>query len=73
MGTTQDIMLVNPDGYCAFQKVGGMKFNTSMHVKFDQDLMAFKWTMRFGGIPKFNAAYTPRKGSTLSHFVALTT
>jgi HK97 family phage major capsid protein len=73
MGTTQDIMLVNPDGYCALQKTGGSKFNTSMHVKFDSDVMAFKWTMRFGGIPKFNAAYTPRKGATLSHFNALTT
>ena len=73
MGTTQDIMLINPDGYCALQKVGGAKFNTSMHVKFDYDIMAFKWTMRFGGIPKFNAPYTPRKGATLSHFNALTT
>lgn len=73
MGTTQDIMLINPDGYCALQKVGGPKFSTSMHVKFDYDIMAFKWTMRFGGIPKFNAPYTPRKGVTLSHFNALTT
>lgn len=73
MGTTGDIYLVNPDGYCALQKVGGQKFNTSIHVKFDSDVTAFKWTMRFGGIPKYNAPYTPRKGSTLSHFNALTT
>ena len=71
LGTAGDIYLVNPDGYCALQKVGGAKSSTSMHVKFDYDVMAFKWTMRFGGIPLYNAPYTPRKGNTLSHFVNL--
>lgn len=71
LGTAGDIYLVNPDGYCALQKVGGAKSSTSMHVKFDYDIMAFKWTMRFGGIPMYNAPYTPRKGDTLSHFVNL--
>jgi HK97 family phage major capsid protein len=71
LGTAGDIYLVNPDGYCALQKVGGAKSSTSMHVKFDYDIMAFKWTMRFGGIPLYDAPYTPRKGNTLSHFVNL--
>lgn len=78
LGSVGDVYLVNPTAYVALEKVGGDKFASSMHVKFDQDLMAFRWTSRFGGIPKFNAPYAPRdKNSTtkatLSNFVILGT
>ena len=71
LGTQGDIRLINPDGYIGLQKVGGMKSASSMHVKFDYDIMAFKWCHRISGIPLYNAPYTPRNGNTLSHFVDL--
>ena len=77
LGQVGDVLLVNPSAYIALEKAGGDKFASSMHVKFDQDLSAFRWTSRFGGIPMFNAAYTPRNNNggsaknTLSNFVRL--
>jgi hypothetical protein len=45
---------------------------TSMHLWFDQDLMAFKFVLRIGGIPWWGSTIAPRDGSnTLSCFVAL--
>lgn len=78
LGSVGDVYLVNPDAYFALEKEGGDRFATSMHVKFDFDLMAFRWTSRFGGAPKFNSPYIPRdKNSTtkatLSNFVILGT
>jgi len=79
LGAVGDVYLVNPTAYVALEKVGGTKFASSMHVKFDQDLMAFRWTSRFGGIPMFNSVYTPRNNNggsakdTLSNFVVLGT
>ena len=78
LGSIGDVYLVNPDAYCALEKMGGTKFASSMHVKFDSDAMAFRWTSRFGGIPLYNAPYTPRdKNSTtkdtLSNFCILGT
>ena len=79
LGSVGDVYLVNPSAYVALEKAGGDQFASSMHVKFDQDLMAFRWTSRFGGIPMFNAVYTPRNNNggsakaTLSNFVVLGT
>lgn len=79
LGDVGDVYLVNPTAYVALEKVGGDQFASSMHVKFDQDLMAFRWTSRFGGIPMFNSVYTPRNNNggsakaTLSNFVVLGT
>jgi HK97 family phage major capsid protein len=71
LGTQGDVRLINPEGYRALQKVGGSKFNTSMHVKFDYDLTAFRWCHRISSIPWCNDVYTPTNGSTLSPFVEL--
>ena len=71
LGTAGDVRLINPDGYRALEKVGGSKFSTSAHVKFDYDVMAFKWTHRISGISWSNDVYTPTNGSTLSAFVEL--
>jgi HK97 family phage major capsid protein len=71
LGTQGDVRLINPAGYRALEKVGGSKFSTSAHVKFDYDLMAFKWTHRISGISWSNDVYTPTNGSTLSAFVEL--
>ena len=77
LGTSGDIILVNPDAYFAVEKSGGDNFAESSHVYFDRDAMAFRWTSRFGGIPRYNAPYTPRDKNastkaTLSNVVELT-
>lgn len=72
VGDLGDVYLVDPAGYAAFTKAGGIKSSTSMHLFFDYDEMAFKWTFRLGGQPYLSAAVSPAKGSsTYSHFVAL--
>ena len=77
LGQVGDVLLVNPTAYCGLEKAGGTKFASSMHVSFDTDEMAFRWTSRFGGAPLFNSVYTPRNNNggsakaTLSNFVRL--
>jgi len=71
LGTQGDVRLINPDGYRVLEKVGGSQFASSIHVRFDYDSTAFRWTHRINGIPWANAVYTPRKGATLSPFVEL--
>ena len=73
LGSAGDVRLINPNGYRILEKVGGSKFASSMHVKFDYDLMAFRWTHRINGLPWCNDVYTPTNGSTLSPFVELGT
>jgi HK97 family phage major capsid protein len=72
IGTVGDIILAFMGGYFAPIKGGGPTGTVSMHLWFDQDLVAYKWTMRVGGQPWLQAAIARASGSnTLSHFVAL--
>lgn len=72
IGDKGDIHLVAPRGYYATVKAGGLKFAASMHLYFDYDVDAFRWTFRLGGQPYLSAAISPDNGSdTLSHFVTL--
>jgi HK97 family phage major capsid protein len=72
IGTVGDIILAYLPGYFAPFKSGGVRSSVSMHLWFDQDLVAFKWTLRIGGQPWLQAAISRKSGSnTLSHFVAL--
>lgn len=78
VGDLGDIMLVDFKQYMALKKVGngrdanGFKAETSIHLWFDQDLTAFKFTFRLGGQPWWSAPITPRDGSnTMSPFVTL--
>ena len=74
LGTNNDIMLINPMGYYMAKKQGGVKFNSSIHLYFDYDVQAYKWTFRMGGLPYLNAAVSPKNGSsTRSHYVTLAT
>lgn len=72
MGAVGDIVFANPKaGYYSPRKAG-VKFNSSIHLYFDYDVEAFRWTFRMGGLPALSAPITPNKGSaTRSHFVAL--
>ena len=77
IGEIGDVYLVNPSAYYALQKVGGDKFAQSMHLRFDFDEHAFRWTTRFGGTSIYNSPYIPRNNNggaakqNLSNFVIL--
>lgn len=74
LGTEGDLMLVDPMGYYLARKQSGIKFSASMHLYFDYDVQAFKWTFRLGGQPYLSAAVTPNNGSaTRSHYITLAT
>jgi HK97 family phage major capsid protein len=73
LGTTGDVMFIDPTGYAAFIHSSGLKFQSSIHLWFDQDLEALRWTIRVGGMPVLSTPITPDKGDTESHFVLLQT
>lgn len=72
LGTEGDILFVDPQGYYLARKQSGIKFSSSMHLYFDYDIQAFKWTFRLGGQPYLSAAVSPANGSTTrSHYIRL--
>ena len=74
LGTVGDIQLVDPLGYYSPRKQNGVTFAESMHLYFDYNLRAFRWTFRMGGQPHLSAPIDPAKGTaTKSDFVALAT
>lgn len=74
LGTEGDINFVDPMGYYLARKSSGVKFSSSMHLYFDYDIQAFKWTFRLGGQPYLSAAVSPANGSaTRSHYIRLAT
>lgn len=80
LGTLGDILFVDWNQYMTLTKLGngrdenGMRLDLSMHLWFDQDLVAYKFTIRLGGQPWWSVATSPNKGSNkLSPYVALAT
>jgi HK97 family phage major capsid protein len=72
LGVTGDLVCANLAGYYAAVKAGGVEFASSIHLYFDQNLTAFRWTFRINGQPILSKAVQPAKGATTkSHFVAL--
>lgn len=71
--TEGDIILWDPKSYRVIEK-GGIKQASSLHVAFLTDEMAYRWTYRVNGSPKWYSALTPKNGgSTLSTIVTLAT
>jgi len=71
LGDAGDIILADFGSYVTVRK-GGIKKAESMHLKFDYDQKAIKWTLRFDGQPRWRTALTPYKGTnTISPFVTL--
>lgn len=71
LGDVGDIVLADMNGYILSEK-GGIRTETSIHVRFLQDEQVMKFVMRLDGQPLRATALTPYKGTpTLSHFVAL--
>jgi len=71
LGDVGDILLADLKGYILAEK-GGMRTETSIHVRFLQDEQVMKFVLRIDGQPLRATPLTPYKGTpTLSHFVAL--
>lgn len=77
LGTVGDLMLVDMKQYLLGMLAGGegMRFDTSMHLKFDVDQQAYRFAFYVAGQSWMPAAITPPEATsdTLSPFVALAT
>lgn len=71
--TLGDIVMADLQGYALATKAGGgLDFAASIHLFFDYNMSAFRWTFRMGGQPYLTAPVSPANGSnTKSHFVTL--
>ncbi len=73
LGTKGDIFLADFSKYITADK-GTMKSASSIHVRFLNDELVMRFTMRFDGQPVRDTALTPFKGSnTQSAFISLNT
>jgi len=71
VGDLGDIMYANMAEYKMIRK-GGIKADTSIHVKFVTDETAFRFVLRTNGQTKWSKSMTPQNGSNnLSPFVTL--
>lgn len=67
-----DLNLLSLKGYRTITKAGGIQTATSMHLYFDADATAFRFTFRLNGEPIQSKPVTPPKSSnTRSYFVTL--
>jgi HK97 family phage major capsid protein len=72
LGTEGDIIFADFSQYLALIRTGGIKTDVSIHVYFVQDLTAFRFVLRIGGMPWLPSPLTPRVGTfTQSAFVTL--
>lgn len=67
-----DVLLLDMKYYQAITKAEGVRTDTSMHLYFDADAIAYRTTFRMDGQPKIVNPINPANGSTtLSPFVQL--
>ncbi|MDQ5959923.1 MAG: hypothetical protein QG592_1003 [Pseudomonadota bacterium] len=72
IGDLGDIALVDLSQYRAVTKAGGMRTDTSIHLKFDTDETVFRFIFRLAGAPWWSSTISPRDGSnTRSPFVTV--
>lgn len=70
-GTPGDIVLAGLSQYCLARR-SGIEMDTSIHVQFLTDQMAFRWKTRLDGQPYWKKPLTPKNGSAVqSPFIAL--
>lgn len=73
LGTAGDIILADFSQFVIVDK-GAMQSASSIHVRFVNDESVFRFVYRVDGMPLWNTALTPFKGSnTLSPFIRLQT
>lgn len=72
LGDVGDLVLADVNGYYLVTHASGIKEAQSMHLYFDYDVMAFRFSFRLGGQPFLKSAVTPAFSSnTRSSFVTL--
>jgi HK97 family phage major capsid protein len=73
LGDAGDVMLCNFGYYGLGRRTSGVNVATSMHFKFDQEEMAFRFSVRMGGQPLLSKPVPLEKNTsfTQSAFVAL--
>lgn len=73
LGDKGDIIFADFSQYLAILKGGpNPKVDVSMHLWFDQDMTAFRFVLRVGGLPWWSSTVSARDGSaTYSPFVTL--
>ena len=73
LGTVGDIILADLSQYCVISK-GSVDTQTSVHLRFDYDEMAYRTTFRMDGDSWWKTALTPFKGTnTQSPSITLAT
>lgn len=72
LGDAGDIIFADLGAYFTCLKTGGIKQSASIHLKFDQDITAFKFTMRLDGKAPYTSPVTTQYGNhQISSFVKL--
>jgi HK97 family phage major capsid protein len=72
LGDNGDIILADFSQYLVGEKARGLSVAQSIHLRFDYDQTAFRFTLRYDGKPWWPAPLTPRYSTTtLSPFVTL--
>ena len=78
VGDLGDLMFVDFDAYMTLTKLGngrdanGLRTDVSIHLWFDQDLVAYRFTIRIGGQPIWGSSLAQRDGSSVqSPYVVL--
>jgi len=72
LGDLGDIMLANLSYYYMIRKASGVKSATSIHMNFDREITAFRFTLRVDGKCPFQAPVTTEFGAyQMSAFVQL--
>lgn len=71
LGTEGDLILFSPSSYGAIIKTNGLNQAVSMHLRFDYDETAFRWTFRMDGRPFWDQPLKPLNGTTRSPIITL--
>lgn len=64
LGDVGDIIFAALPQYAAVLKSGGIKSDSSIHLFFDYNITAFRFTFRMGGQPWWSAPISAKNGST---------
>lgn len=71
VGDKGDIVLGDLSAYLSLTKAGGIRSDISIHVWFDYDITAFRFVLRVGGQPWWNAPIESLRGASKGFFVTL--
>jgi len=72
LGSAGDILFADMSKYMSVVKTGGIRQDISIHLWFDQDVVAFRFIIRVGGQPWFNEPIERLAGqASRGFFIAL--